>query len=274
MSQPGIEACGSNRPLRVVLLTRDGAYSRCFLKSFLSCLESGAARVVGGVLSTSLLRRATPWPLDLWGFLQRVGLRYALYQAYVAWGLPWARRREIGQGLGGKNRGWPVLATNDVNGAAARAWLQQRRPDVLLSFHFNQRMQPPVLELPRCAAINFHPSPLPHYRGVDPVLFALAAGERELGLTMHLISPELDEGDCLVQWRYPRQPGGLVGNNRFLFEQGGCVAAQTLNHLETTLARRLTQDATAGRYDGWTQVKAIRMGRVLWPGGLWHREKL
>ena len=51
--------------------------------------------------------------------------------------------------------------------------------------------------------INIHPSLLPAYRGLDTHARALADGVAEHGVTVHLVTPELDDGPALAQARVP-----------------------------------------------------------------------
>ena len=54
--------------------------------------------------------------------------------------------------------------------------------------------------------INIHPSLLPKFKGVDTHRRALEAGETEHGCTVHLVTPELDEGPIILQARVPVLP--------------------------------------------------------------------
>lgn len=60
----------------------------------------------------------------------------------------------------------------------------------------------PVLSLPRRAAINFHDGPLPEYAGLNTPVWALLNGEREYGITWHLMTGRVDQGAILVQRRF------------------------------------------------------------------------
>ncbi len=55
--------------------------------------------------------------------------------------------------------------------------------------------------------INIHPSLLPAYPGLHTHARALAAGDREAGCTVHLVSEWVDEGPILGQARVPILPG-------------------------------------------------------------------
>jgi phosphoribosylglycinamide formyltransferase-1 len=55
--------------------------------------------------------------------------------------------------------------------------------------------------------LNIHPSLLPAYKGLHTHQRALAAGEREHGATVHLVTGALDGGPALLQARVPVLPG-------------------------------------------------------------------
>jgi len=54
--------------------------------------------------------------------------------------------------------------------------------------------------------LNIHPSLLPKYKGLHTHARALAAGDREHGCTVHLVTPALDDGPILGQARVPVHP--------------------------------------------------------------------
>lgn len=55
--------------------------------------------------------------------------------------------------------------------------------------------------------LNIHPSLLPLYPGLDTHARALAAGDREAGCTVHVVTAHLDDGPILAQARVPILPG-------------------------------------------------------------------
>ena len=55
--------------------------------------------------------------------------------------------------------------------------------------------------------VNIHPSLLPAYKGLDPHGRALAAGERWAGASVHVVTPEVDDGPVLAQTRVAILPG-------------------------------------------------------------------
>jgi len=55
--------------------------------------------------------------------------------------------------------------------------------------------------------VNIHPSLLPAFPGLDTHARALAAGVRLHGCTVHLVTPDVDEGPILAQAAVPVLPG-------------------------------------------------------------------
>ena len=55
--------------------------------------------------------------------------------------------------------------------------------------------------------VNIHPSLLPLYKGLDTHARAIAAGDAEAGCSVHIVTPELDDGPVLAQARVPLLPG-------------------------------------------------------------------
>jgi len=51
--------------------------------------------------------------------------------------------------------------------------------------------------------VNIHPSLLPAYKGLDTHARALAAGETRHGCTVHIVTPELDDGPVVAQAEVP-----------------------------------------------------------------------
>ncbi len=54
--------------------------------------------------------------------------------------------------------------------------------------------------------INLHNAPLPKYRGVRPINWALKNNETEHGVTIHKITPGIDDGPILGKLTYPIYP--------------------------------------------------------------------
>jgi methionyl-tRNA formyltransferase len=72
-------------------------------------------------------------------------------------------------------------------------------PDVIVVVAYGQILPRDVLEIPRLACLNLHASLLPRWRGAAPIQAAIAAGDRQTGITVIYMDEGLDTGDILLQ---------------------------------------------------------------------------
>ena len=85
--------------------------------------------------------------------------------------------------------------------------LRERSPDLLISVACPYILKEKVLAVPARGCINIHHAPLPRYKGMMPTFWQLFHGERQLGVTIHYIGGQGDEGDALLQESLPVAPG-------------------------------------------------------------------
>jgi methionyl-tRNA formyltransferase len=89
----------------------------------------------------------------------------------------------------------------DLEGVRGSSW----GVDVAFSVFYDKII--PAWFIEKCGRIlNLHNSPLPRYRGVSPINWALKNGEREHGVTIHEITPGIDDGPILAQVKYSIYP--------------------------------------------------------------------
>jgi phosphoribosylglycinamide formyltransferase-1 len=60
--------------------------------------------------------------------------------------------------------------------------------------------------------LNIHPSLLPRHKGLDTHARVLAAGEREHGVSVHFVTPELDGGPVVAQAMVPVHAGDNIAS--------------------------------------------------------------
>lgn len=85
-------------------------------------------------------------------------------------------------------------------GLKASNWLdeQQIAFDYLLSINYLFILEKDILDRAN-VAVNFHGSLLPKYRGRTPHVWAIINGEKECGITAHLMNSKCDDGDIVKQ---------------------------------------------------------------------------
>ncbi|MEY7971200.1 methionyl-tRNA formyltransferase [Saccharomonospora xinjiangensis] len=72
-------------------------------------------------------------------------------------------------------------------------------PDLIVANNWRTWLPPEIFELPEHGTLNVHDSLLPAYAGFSPLIWALLNGEKEVGVTAHLMDSELDAGPILAQ---------------------------------------------------------------------------
>jgi methionyl-tRNA formyltransferase len=73
-------------------------------------------------------------------------------------------------------------------------------PDGLLLAAYGQLVPADLLEVGTRPPLNVHPSLLPRHRGAAPVASTILAGDRVGGLSLMVMTQELDAGPIVAQW--------------------------------------------------------------------------
>ena len=89
--------------------------------------------------------------------------------------------------------------------------LERHRTDWIVLAGYMKKLGPQVLQKYKGRIINIHPSLLPKYGGRGMCGMAvheavIAAGEKETGVTIHLVDEEYDHGEILAQSTVPILP--------------------------------------------------------------------
>lgn len=71
--------------------------------------------------------------------------------------------------------------------------------DIILVGTWGEKLKKEIINLPKIATINAHPSLLPKYRGPNPYLQTIVNMEAQSGLTFHLMDEKFDTGSILLQ---------------------------------------------------------------------------
>lgn len=163
----------------------------------------------------------------------------------------------------------------------ARAMIRDFAPDGLVLVAYGQLVPQDLLDLGSRPPLNVHPSLLPRHRGAAPVAGTIMAGDEEGGVTLMVMTAELDAGPIVERWPVP-----LTGRETTpeLEARLADLAAEVVPPvLERWAAGDVTmedQDASAAthvrpftRADGWidwrrSAVEIDRQVRALqpWPG--------
>jgi len=82
-----------------------------------------------------------------------------------------------------------------------KALLEEISPDLIVVAAYGKILPEWLLNLPKKGVVNVHASLLPKYRGASPIQSALLNGEKETGITIMEVIPQLDAGPIISQER-------------------------------------------------------------------------
>ena len=143
----------------------------------------------------------------------------------------------------------PVLQPARIKDRQAIEEIRALRPDVMVVMAYGQILPRGVLEIPEIACLNLHASLLPRWRGAAPIQAAIAAGDREIGITVMYMDEGLDTGDILLQRTIDILPADTGGA---LHDRLAGVAPETLLESLDLLAKgkapRTPQDNAVATY--------------------------
>ena len=97
-----------------------------------------------------------------------------------------------------------AFASVEERDAAMRDFFIKHRVELVVDAGYDRVHSSPMLDEFRGRIINVHPSLLPAFAGgMDAVEQALAAGVKQTGATVHVVTDALDAGPILVQEAVP-----------------------------------------------------------------------
>lgn len=93
----------------------------------------------------------------------------------------------------------PVFQPEKLKDANFLEQLKKIQPDLIIVCAYGKIIPKEILDLPKIACINVHPSLLPRYRGASPIQSAILNCEKITGTTIMLMDEGMDTGDILSQ---------------------------------------------------------------------------
>lgn len=138
----------------------------------------------------------------------------------------------------------------------------------------------PIIKAFPKGLINSHFSLLPHWRGADPITFAILSGQSETGVSLMVINEKLDEGDLIAQEKLkietddtgPSLTNKLISlSNQLLIEKlqlflEGKIKPFPQPKIEPSYSRRLTkQDGAVDWNKPAAQIEKEVRAYLGWP---------
>ena len=142
-----------------------------------------------------------------------------------------------------------VLQPERIKDRQAIEEIRSLKADVIVVMAYGQILPGDVLEIPKIACLNLHASLLPRWRGAAPIQAAIAAGDRETGITVMYVDQGLDTGDILLQRAVDIVPADTGGS---LHDRLSKIAPEALFESLELLAKgsapRIPQDNVIATY--------------------------
>ena len=127
--------------------------------------------------------------------------------------------------------------------------LQALEADVMIVVAYGLILPQAVLDIPRFGCLNVHGSLLPRWRGAAPIQRAIAAGDKETGITIMQMDRGLDTGDMLVKrdCKITKEETSASLHDK-LMVLGADALLETLDKLQRNTLNPQVQDDTNATY--------------------------
>ncbi|MFK5914612.1 MAG: methionyl-tRNA formyltransferase [Woeseiaceae bacterium] len=143
----------------------------------------------------------------------------------------------------------PVLQPENLKETDTQDTLRAFNADVMVVAAYGLILPQIILDIPRLGCLNIHASLLPRWRGAAPIQRAIAAGDKESGITIMQMNAGLDTGDILQLFPCPIQDKDNGGDlHDRLAEIGANAILETLHHLEKKSLNPTAQDDSLANY--------------------------
>lgn len=96
--------------------------------------------------------------------------------------------------------GIPILSRDEAETLVAARKMQL---DLAFSVLYWQKIRAPLLQACPRGVINFHPAPLPEYKGTAGYNLAILEGLAHWAVTAHYVNEEIDAGELIEVHRFP-----------------------------------------------------------------------
>lgn len=162
----------------------------------------------------------------------------------------------------------PCFIGNPRNGRS-KDFLKASPIDILLSINYLFLVEQDILNWPSEAAINFHGSLLPKYRGRTPHVWAIINGETVTGVTAHRMTLGCDEGEVVasetVEISESDTGGTLLNKFTIIYPK---LILEVLDSCENSRVKPKLQDEYRATY---FEKRTPEDGGINWN---WHKERI
>lgn len=127
--------------------------------------------------------------------------------------------------------------------------IKKLSPDIIVLAAYGKILPKEILEIPKIAPVNVHPSLLPKYRGPSPIQAAILNGDKTTGVTIMKMNEKMDEGDVYLKGRYTLKADETGESLTFaLAKIGKDLLHHVIHYLSIKKLKAKPQDTTKATY--------------------------
>lgn len=160
-----------------------------------------------------------------------------------------------------------ILIADKISADIKEQLLAADKPDFLLVVDFGYLVPTWLLQHPKIAPLNIHPSILPRWRGATPGQHVMLYGESETAVSVIVMGEGLDTGPLVHQEYFDVDPtwtqteyyqysfdlaGKFLGNKMVALADGTVSPVEQPEHSPTPFARRFSKE------DGFVEWEVVR----------------
>lgn len=98
-----------------------------------------------------------------------------------------------------RSNGLHVLQSNMLSEECIRENIRTLKPDAIVSTNWRKKIPEEVFSLGTLGTLNIHDALLPNYGGLSAEQWVILEGEKETGVTVHLVTDLMDAGPIVHQ---------------------------------------------------------------------------
>jgi len=128
--------------------------------------------------------------------------QFSLLSAITSNPRPAGRERELQQtaiATAANHLGIKALLVDTLKNPASIEKIKVLNPQLIILADYGEIIPKEIINIPKYGILNIHPSLLPKYRGPSPIVSAMLAGEKKIGISIIKINEKVDAGEILAQ---------------------------------------------------------------------------
>ena len=130
-----------------------------------------------------------------------------------------------------------------------KMFIQKLKPDVVIVVAYGKLIPPEILDIKNIKFINVHASLLPRWRGAAPIQRSIMEMDKETGISIMKIIPELDAGPYMIQEKIKiEKSDNFKSLSDKLAILGSSLTTKALDLIETNTFNFKEQDNAAATY--------------------------